>query len=177
MKLLEGKTMARIALTAVAALFLMTGCAQKRVMTLVLPPSKQMKPELTVAQKEELEALLRGAIIHFEFDEAMLTPISRGRLEFLAEALLERPWAAIRIAGHCDERGTVEYNLALGMKRAQTARDYLVRMGVSEEAVEVVSYGAELPAIQGDDEKAFAANRRDEMVPAHVDLLGMINKN
>jgi peptidoglycan-associated lipoprotein len=167
--------MQRIALCAVVSLFLASGCAQKKLMKLDLKPTHS-KPALTQAQQDELDALLAGAIIHFDFDEATLTPVSLGRLEFLAEALIERPWASVRIAGHCDERGTVEYNLALGMRRAQVARDYLVNLGVDEKAVEVVSYGAEIPAVNGQDEKAFAANRRDELVPGHVDLLGLLSK-
>jgi len=167
--------MRRIALSAVVCLWVLSGCAQQnKRMTLNLSKGYP-KPALTEAQKDELDALLKGAVIHFDFDEATLTPVSLGRLEFLAEALIERPWATIKIAGHCDERGTVEYNLALGMRRAQAARSYLTNLGVPEAAVEVVTFGSELPAVDGTDETAHAANRRDELFPLHVDLLGMLN--
>ena len=70
----------------------------------------------------------------------------------------------VRIEGNCDERGSAEYNLALGERRAKAAQKYLVTMGVKPERLSVISYGKEKPAVQGSDESAWAKNRRDEFV-------------
>jgi peptidoglycan-associated lipoprotein len=160
-------------LMAGVCLVVTVGCAHKKV---TAPVKAEMFPvaELTQQQKDELDVILKDSVLHFDFDSATLTPMSRGRLEYLAEALMVRPWASIRIAGHCDERGTVEYNLALGMRRAMVAKNYLVRLGVDEKVIDAVSFGAEVPAIDEASEEAYQANRRDEIVPQHVDLLGQL---
>jgi peptidoglycan-associated lipoprotein len=72
--------------------------------------------------------------------------------------------ASVLIQGHCDERGTVEYNLALGEKRAKAARDYLVDLGISADRIRTISYGEERPANPGHDESAWSQNRRAEFV-------------
>jgi peptidoglycan-associated lipoprotein len=81
----------------------------------------------------------------------------------LAE-LEKNPGAVIRIEGNCDERGTVEYNLALGEKRAKAALDYLVKMGIDPSRISTVSYGKERPMDPGHTEAAWAKNRRDDFV-------------
>ncbi|HWI41876.1 MAG TPA: OmpA family protein [Verrucomicrobiae bacterium] len=99
--------------------------------------------------------------IHFDFDSAVLSEEARQALQANAERLRERP-ATLVIAGHCDERGSDEYNLALGEKRARAAMEYLLALGVPEERVSFVSYGEEMPLDPGHDEDAWAKNRRDE---------------
>jgi peptidoglycan-associated lipoprotein len=78
--------------------------------------------------------------------------------------LLEHPDLTIRIEGHCDERGTVEYNLALGERRAQAVLDYLVAYGIPRDRISVVTYGEERPLDSGHDETAWAKNRRAAFV-------------
>ncbi len=101
------------------------------------------------------------ADIHFSLDAADLSDEARSTLDQHAQWIQAHPTAKIRVEGHCDERGTVEYNLALGDKRAQAARDYLVGRGVEATRLSVVSYGKERPLDPGHDEAAWARNRRD----------------
>ncbi|MDD2581120.1 MAG: peptidoglycan-associated lipoprotein Pal [Desulfuromonadaceae bacterium] len=103
--------------------------------------------------------------IYFDFDKSDLRQDARDVLSKNAEAILKSmPGAKIQIAGHCDERGSAEYNLALGERRAKSAQKYLITLGVKAEDLSVISYGKEKPAVLGDDEAAWAKNRRDEFV-------------
>lgn len=111
---------------------------------------------------KDLAALLRGAVIHFDFDAALLTPESRSRLQELADAMRARPGIGIKISGNCDDRGTEEYNLALGQKRAAVAKKYLADLGIDEGRIDAISYGEEKPVDARETEDAWAANRRDE---------------
>jgi peptidoglycan-associated lipoprotein len=98
--------------------------------------------------------------IHFEYDSANLTDQARSMLEKHALWLQSHRDAKVLVEGHCDERGTVEYNLALGEKRARAARDYLANLGVGSERLRTTSYGKERPLGAGSTEAAWAANRR-----------------
>lgn len=109
-----------------------------------------------------LRTVLRD--IHFEFDRWELTPQARRILEELATVLKAFPTVSLRLEGHADERGTTEYNLALGARRAQAARDYLVALGVDPARLETVSYGEERPLDPGHHERAWALNRRVHFV-------------
>jgi len=113
----------------------------------------------------DLQALLKGSVIYFGFNQDTLTPESTTRLRTLAPVLRQRPAAKILISGNCDERGTEEYNLALGQRRADVAKSYLVNLGVPDERIRTVSYGYEHPVSSAHDESAWAANRRDELAP------------
>ncbi len=125
------------------------------------------------AQAAELAAMLKNAVIHFEFDDSTLSEQSRDTLATLAVALRANPWATIRVAGHCDERGTEEYNMALGQRRADAARKFLLAMGVPNDTVETVSFGAEIPAVSESNEAAWAENRRAEFGARPMELFGM----
>jgi peptidoglycan-associated lipoprotein len=121
-----------------------------------------------VAPQQEdngLEAVLRGAVAHFDFDRDQLKPDGQEKLRQVADALRTHPKAHVRISGYCDELGTEEYNLALGQRRAEVARKYLVALGVSPGQVDTVSFGKEKPADPGHNDDAHAANRRDEVEP------------
>ena len=100
------------------------------------------------------------ADIRFELDSAALTEDARATLERHALWLQGHRDERVTIEGHCDERGTVEYNLALGEQRARATRDYLVSLGVAAERLRVVSFGKERPLDPGNDEAAWAKNRR-----------------
>jgi peptidoglycan-associated lipoprotein len=104
--------------------------------------------------------------IQFDFDQSVLTRDARETLGKNAGYLTEteRVWVRIRIEGHCDERGTVDYNLALGERRAQSAFQYLMDLGVDPNRMNVVSYGEETPFDPRHNEEAWAANRRAEFV-------------
>jgi peptidoglycan-associated lipoprotein len=98
--------------------------------------------------------------VRFEYDSAALTDAARATLEKHALWLQSHREAKVSVEGHCDERGTVEYNLALGEQRARAARDYLVSLGVAAERLRTVSYGKERPLDPGTGEEAWAKNRR-----------------
>jgi peptidoglycan-associated lipoprotein len=107
------------------------------------------------------EASLMTAI-YFDYDVAELSVASRNTLETKAQILRDNPDVRIRIEGNADNRGSNEYNLALGQRRAAAARDYLVSRGIAASRIETVSLGEEKPAVQGEDESAWSKNRRDE---------------
>ena len=100
--------------------------------------------------------------LHFAFDRSDLVEGDRERLSRKADILRRGPQLTIEIAGHCDERGSDEYNLALGLRRAAAAKQYLVELGIADERISIVSYGRERPLDTSGTEEAFAANRRAE---------------
>lgn len=100
------------------------------------------------------------ADIHFDFDQSALTEEARAILGKHATWLQGHPGVRVAVEGHCDERGTVEYNLALGDQRAKAARDYLANLGVPAERLAAVSFGKERPLDPGHSEEAWARNRR-----------------
>jgi len=102
--------------------------------------------------------------IRFEFDRARITDESATVLQAKADILRNFPDVAVTIEGHADERGSLEYNQALGQRRAEAAKTYLVNLGLSASMFRTVSYGEERPVAQGANESAWAQNRRDEFV-------------
>lgn len=100
--------------------------------------------------------------VYFDFDEYYLTSSSQSTLRANAQCIKEKKVTSLVIEGHCDERGSVEYNLALGQKRAQSVRDFLVDMGLDASSVKIISYGEERPLSYGHDEESWAKNRRGE---------------
>jgi len=102
--------------------------------------------------------------IYFEFDSAVLTPSAVAVLQEKAAWLKDQPTVNVLIEGHCDERGTNEYNLALGERRAQSAKAFLVNMGIASARLTTVSYGEERPLDPGHNEAAWAKNRRAQFV-------------
>ncbi|MCS7281629.1 MAG: peptidoglycan-associated lipoprotein Pal [Desulfobacterota bacterium] len=102
--------------------------------------------------------------IHFDFDKYDIRPQDAEILKDNLEWFKANPGKRVRIEGHCDERGTSEYNLILGQKRADAAKNYLVNLGVDEKLLETVSYGKERPLDPGHNEEAWARNRRAHFV-------------
>lgn len=100
--------------------------------------------------------------IYFDYDSSALKSQAKAKLERAADWLKMNPRVNVQIEGHCDERGTNEYNLSLGERRALAARRYLVSLGISQDRIFTISYGEERPAKEGHDESAWKANRRDE---------------
>jgi len=105
-----------------------------------------------------------GDRVFFGYDRFDLQPEARATIERQAEWLKSYPSVDITVEGHCDERGTREYNLALGEKRAQSVRNYMIALGVDSERITTVSYGKERPAVLGSNETAWAQNRRSVAV-------------
>lgn len=100
--------------------------------------------------------------IYFDYDSSSLRPDAIATLQKNADKIKQVPGVIIQLAGHCDERGTQEYNLALGERRALAVRDYLIKLGIPGERLVTISYGEEFPADPGHDESAWAKNRRVE---------------
>lgn len=164
-----------------------TGCAKKEAVKEEMPVVKEKAPEPTAPAKMEskkpeaapqpmkeqaegmtkmeaaapAKAAYEFSDIHFDFDKYNLRPEDREILKKHAEWLTANKNYSVRIEGNCDERGTVEYNLALGEKRAREAKKYLVELGVDEARISTVSYGKERPLDSGHNEEAWAKNRRD----------------
>ena len=103
-----------------------------------------------------------ATMIHFDYDKAIIRGGDAAVLDQKVAILQANPGLRIRISGHCDERGSDEYNLALGNRRATAAKQYLVSHGIDASRIETVSYGEERPIAQAHDEEAWAQNRRDE---------------
>jgi peptidoglycan-associated lipoprotein len=100
--------------------------------------------------------------IYFEFDSATLLPESQQILTQKADLMLAHPDISATIAGHCDERGTDAYNMALGQRRADAAKSFMENMGVNADQLNTISYGEEQPADPGSNEEAWSKNRRAE---------------
>ena len=187
------KVMVRFFVVLCCWTLLASGCAKKELVkgegevtpaptanpaeTSAKPPIKeevvreQAVKEAPTAIREEAAlsdsaAQLQAALekIYFDFDSFVLSGQSRDSLSRDAKLLLKNGSAKVQIEGHCDERGSDEYNLALGEKRAKAAMNYLVTLGVPSSQLSFISYGKEKPADSGHDEAAWAKNRRDEFV-------------
>jgi peptidoglycan-associated lipoprotein len=117
------------------------------------------------AAHERLVAVLERTVLHFDYNSPLLRPDAAQQLMAVAKAMRAVPDVTVRISGNCDERGTEEYNLALGQERADTARKYLAALGISGRRIGTVSYGKEHPLDLGHNETAWRMNRRDEFLP------------
>jgi peptidoglycan-associated lipoprotein len=119
---------------------------------------------------EQLAEMLRrqgvSDRVFFQTDSASLTQEGRGTIDGWARLMRENPALTAAIEGHADERGTREYNLALGERRAVAARTHLLSLGIQPQRVTTVSYGKERPAVVGSNESAWAQNRRGVLVPS-----------
>ncbi len=110
---------------------------------------------------EEVRSMV-AAMIHFDYDKSNIRSDDAGTLDQKVAILQANSDLRIRIGGHCDERGSDEYNLALGNRRAQAAKQYLVSHGIDASRIETQSWGEERPLVDGHDETAWSQNRRDE---------------
>ena len=111
----------------------------------------------------ESKALFANATVYFEFDKYNLSTRSIQALKSVIGLMKENDSIEITIAGHADERGTREYNLALGQRRAESVADYMVLKGISRSRLTIKSYGEEMPMMQGSNERSWARNRRAEI--------------
>lgn len=112
--------------------------------------------------------------IHFEFDRSEILAADRQVLDRKASVLGSNTPIRIRVEGNTDERGSDEYNLALGMRRAAAAKQYLVEHGINASRIETISYGEERPNCQGHDENCWSQNRRDEFVVTTGDVTAIV---
>lgn len=116
--------------------------------------------------REETTATAEASVrdINFDFDSSIIRPDAREILKVNSDFLLKNRISSIVIEGHCDERGTAEYNMALGQRRAQETKKYLVNLGIKESIIKTISYGEERPLDPDHNEEAWAKNRRAHFV-------------
>jgi peptidoglycan-associated lipoprotein len=107
----------------------------------------------------------RLSTVNYDYDSSTLSSDSRRRLAENAEWIKGNMKATVQIEGHCDSRGSVEYNLALGERRAKSVKNYLVSLGIDSKRLTIISYGEEKPIATGESEDAYAKNRRANFVP------------
>jgi peptidoglycan-associated lipoprotein len=143
-------------LTLAVVMSFLVGCSSSDNATTEAPTTGTAPVENTVS-----EATLSN-VVYFDFDQYSLTAESRAVLLAHADKL-KGASVAVRLEGHADERGSREYNMALGEKRANAVRDFLVTQGVNGSSLEVVSFGEEQPAATGSDEASWSQNRRVEV--------------
>ncbi len=176
------KTIIHLVVMLFALTLLAAGCAKKPVAE--EPSMMEETPQVEIQQQEPVavveqqvddaaaareaaEAAARRAMgglvrIHFDFDQYVLTATAKQTLANNAQLLKAAPAVKVQVEGHCDERGSDEYNLALGEKRALATKNYLVSLGVAADRMSVISYGEELPLDAVQSEAAWAKNRRAE---------------
>ena len=166
----------RIATLALAAglltLLVAVGCASRKQVSTTVPESTPPPPTETAPPPptetappppaEETRSALQDA--YFDFDDASLRDDAKNALENNAKYMEKNSSTAVVVEGHCDERGSVEYNIALGEKRARAAKDFLVSYGVTAGRITTISYGKERPFDPGHSEEAWAKNRRAHFV-------------
>jgi peptidoglycan-associated lipoprotein len=147
------------------ALLLAVGCAQQTVKS--DESSNSASKSMMEAERMNKTAAFKTAlsefgsnVVYFDFDKSGIRADMRSVMDQKAQFLLEYPSVRIQIEGHCDERGTAEYNVALGHRRAQSTKKYLVSLGVSASRIDSVSYGEERPDDPRHHELAWAKNRR-----------------
>ncbi|MBU6208120.1 MAG: peptidoglycan-associated lipoprotein Pal [Alphaproteobacteria bacterium] len=166
-------TMKKLVLIAVAASALsLVACSKKPPKDLPPPPvgapgansSATVPPPMpqgpVPGSRDDFLAKVAADRVFFDTNRSDLDETARSTLDSQAKWLLQYPAVRITIEGHCDERGTREYNLALGERRANAAKNYLVAAGVNVARINTISYGKERPAVLGSNEAAWAKNRR-----------------
>jgi peptidoglycan-associated lipoprotein len=153
-------------MSAVAALALLAACTTKPQAVAETPPPPQPMTQSTTTQStiipgsaEDLRVNV-GDTVHFDYDKSDVRDEDRSTLQRQAAWLQKYPQVRVVIQGNCDERGTREYNLALGARRANAVKEYLVSLGVSSARVDTISYGKERPVCTESSEDCWAQNRR-----------------
>jgi len=146
--------------TAIAAAALLAGCAHKATEATQASTAEQATTGGTVSESVQEELRAAGDRIFFAFDKSDVSSEARATLERQAAFAQKHADLTFTIEGHCDERGTREYNLALGERRATAAKNGLVALGVAAARLHTISYGKERPAVAGHTEAAWSQNRR-----------------
>lgn len=113
---------------------------------------------------ERVAGFFSAQTVYFDFDSSVVKPSELGKVQTVASHLTSNPEHVVIIEGHCDDRGTEEYNRALGERRALSVREAMVRAGASADQIHTVSFGEDVPAVEGQSEAAWSKNRRGEFV-------------
>ena len=168
----SGSMIARVvAIASVGLILAMAGCSSKKPAPVgdMNPNANQLGEGGTGASGNSLEDWKTGhygasgplSDIHFAYNEYTIQEQDGSVLKSNASWLQKYPQTKVQVEGHCDERGSEEYNIALGAKRAQAAKDYLVTLGISGSRISTISYGKELPLCTEHEESCWSQNRRD----------------
>ena len=157
----------QIVIVAVTLVFVLWGCShttKETLKTAEVPEEgiESAKVDEDVFEELPVEVVSNLSNIYFEFDSDVLQVQAKEELQKIGAWLSQNPDTKIRIEGNCDERGTDEYNLTLGERRAVAAKNYLVSLGISPKNIITISFGEENPADPEHNEVAWAKNRRDE---------------
>jgi peptidoglycan-associated lipoprotein len=166
-----------LALLLVLSLVALTGCPKKAEVSSVPEPQPQAAQPEKVAEapappvEEPAKAAEAAAKetaglqpIYFDFDKSFIRDDAKAAMKANADWLKANPKAKVRIEGNCDERGTIEYNQALGQRRASSAKKYLTDLGISAKRISLISYGKEKPVCKESTEDCWQKNRRDDLV-------------
>ncbi len=129
----------------------------------VVGGTPQNPAELHAGWLEDAQAL-KTETVYFDFDSSVIKTSEKPKISAVADYLKANSAKAVRVEGNCDERGTEEYNRALGERRALAVREELIRLGIGPTEVDTISYGKDRPAAQGHDESAWRQNRRDDFI-------------
>lgn len=176
MRMRSTKFKSALVLLPLCAVLVFTGCSKNKDVAESAPPPPEpttptepsapapppSEPTTTSPGESTVQDQLKD--VYYDYDSANLSSEAQATLDADGKVLMDNTSVSVQIEGHCDERGTVEYNLSLGDRRAQSAREYLVRYGVPAARVSTVSYGEERPFASGGDEASFAQNRRAHFV-------------
>ena len=157
----------QIVAIAVILIFVLSGCSHTKkdiAETAAVPEEETEVVEIDedILEEVPVEVISNLSNIYFDFDKSILSREAIQKLNEIGAWLLKNPNTKIRVEGNCDERGTDEYNLALGERRAKSAKNFLVNLGVAPENIITISFGEENPADPEHNEMAWAKNRRDE---------------
>ncbi|MFW7379246.1 MAG: OmpA family protein [Oligoflexus sp.] len=163
------KNLVKFSVAGILCLQLACTQEEKAVEEVVKSEAKSDEHEFKVDEKTG-KVHFKAEIVYFGFDEATLTPEGMERLSALADHMKANPQLQVRIEGHCDERGSPEYNLALGQRRAESVRAFLKTHSIPQGNVLAVSFGEEKPASAGEGEENWAQNRRAEFTFIKSDL-------
>ncbi len=141
------------------ALAMGAGCAKKNAESdnVTAPVDSSSTAAVDAAAQQ-----ITDGVVYFDFDKYDIKAEYRDMLQQKAELMKQYPSIKVRIEGNCDARGTQEYNLALGERRARAAYEYMIRLGVPADQLDMISYGKERPAVEGTGDAVWAKNRRDE---------------
>jgi peptidoglycan-associated lipoprotein len=142
----------------------------EKTTSMPLPNTNVSSENVPLGNRELIEGMIpdrdtfKANTVHFDFDSAAIKPTERSKIDAVAQVLKSKPNTKVQVEGHCDERGTEEYNRALGERRALAVREYLINAGISADRIFTISYGEDRPVDPGHNEAAWAKNRRAEFV-------------
>ena len=173
----RSKSMLYLSVMIVVGFISLWGCPKKmevasapesheEAVTAPSTPAAVAAPEVKAAESEERATLSEAGLklIYFDFDKSFIRDDAKPVMQANAEWLKAHPNVKVRIEGNCDERGTIEYNQALGQRRAASAKKYLTDTGVSPSRISLISYGKEKPPCTDHDETCWQKNRKDDLV-------------